>query len=145
MVEFIDGSVISQMGPPDMRGPIHHALCYPNRIASDLTGFDPILFSTLTFEEPDSVRFPALELGFRCVREGGNAGAVLNAADEVAVAAFLSGELPFHELVPLVTAVLDRRHEWQGETLDELLRADQGARTAAMEEIARRTPTGASD
>jgi 1-deoxy-D-xylulose-5-phosphate reductoisomerase len=145
MVEFVDGSVISQMGPPDMRGPIHHALCSPERMPSSLTGFDPVLFSTLTFEEPDAQRFPALELGFRCVREGGNAGAVLNAADEVAVAAFLSGELPFHEIVPIVTAVLDRRLEWPGETLDDLLGADSSARAAAREEIERRVPTGASE
>jgi 1-deoxy-D-xylulose-5-phosphate reductoisomerase len=145
MVEFVDGSVISQMGPPDMRGPIHHALFYPDRIASDLEGFVPDLFQTLTFEQPDPERFPALELGYRCVREGGNAGAVLNAADEVAVAAFLDGQLSFHELVPVVSAVLDRRHEWPGSTLAELLEADQGARLAAKEEIMRRVPTRASD
>ncbi len=145
MVEFVDGSVISQMGPPDMRGPIHHALSYPVRMTSNLIGFDPILFSSLTFEEPDPVRFPALELGFRCVREGGNAGAVLNAADEVAVASFLEGELPFHELVPTVSAVLDRRLEWPGKTLEDLLAADHFARIAAREEIARRKSTGASD
>ncbi|MDG1499789.1 MAG: 1-deoxy-D-xylulose-5-phosphate reductoisomerase [Planctomycetota bacterium] len=145
MVEYVDGSVISQLGPPDMRGPIHHALFYPDRIASDLKGYVPELFQNLTFEEPDPERFPALELGYRCVREGGNAGAVLNAADEVAVAAFLDGQLPFHELVPVVSAVLDRRHEWPGSTLAELLEADRGARKAAKEEIMRLVPTGATD
>ena len=93
MVEFIDGSVMAQMGPPDMRGPIHYALHHPDRAPSGLRGFSIEQFQRLTFEAPDPGRFPALELGYRCLEEGSDSGSVLNAADEVAVAAFLNLEI----------------------------------------------------
>lgn len=131
MVEFQDGAVIAQLSPPDMRGPIHHALSWPERAENDLVGFDPIAFSHLTFEAPDAERFPALALGYRCVREGGSAGAVLNAADEVAVEAFLAGRLPFPAIVPLVERVLDEHPRWPGGSLDLLLTADHAARELA--------------
>jgi len=136
MVEFVDGSMLAELGPPDMRLPIHHALSWPERQPTNLPGFDPVLFANLTFEEPDLERFPALALGYRCVREGGNAGAVLNAADEIAVAAFLAGELPFDRIVPLVTAVLDRRREWPESSIEDLLAADAAARIATAELVA---------
>jgi 1-deoxy-D-xylulose-5-phosphate reductoisomerase len=136
MVEFIDGSMLAELGPPDMRLPIHHALSWPERSASSLQGFDAALFSSLTFEEPDLQRFPALALGYRCVREGGNSGAVLNAADEVAVEAFLTGELAFDRIVPTVSAILDQRLAWPEATLAELLEADRCARAATRTLIA---------
>lgn len=143
LVEFHDGSVLAEMSPPDMRGPIHHALEWPERAPNDLPGFDPVAFAQLTFEEPDVERFPALELGYRCVREGGNAGAVLNAADEVATAAFLAGELAFTEIVPLVAAALDARAEWPSGDMDAHLAADQAARAFTRQRI-RALPTSAS-
>jgi len=136
MVEFVDGSMLAELGPPDMRLPIHHALSWPDRVPTNLTAFDPVLFSKLTFEEPDLERFGALGLGYRCVREGGNAGAVLNAADEVAVSAFLDGGLPFDRIVPTVAAVLDRRREWPEGTIDDMLTSDLAAREAARAVIA---------
>jgi len=134
LVEFVDGSVIAQMGPPDMRGPIHYALHHPDRAPSDLRGFDLSRFKSLTFEAPDPVRFPALELGFRCVEEGADAGSVLNAADEVAVEAFLQGEIGFPDIARINRRVLDRRPGLCGSVAD-LLRADRLARTCAREEV----------
>jgi len=136
MVEFVDGSVIAQLGPPDMRGPIHYALHHPDRAPAPLVGFDLARFSQLTFEAPDHARFPALALGFRCVEEGGDAGAVLNAADEVAVAAFLAGEVGFTDIARINAALLDRRPGYAG-SVEELLRADQAARRLARDEVRR--------
>lgn len=135
LVEFVDGSVMAQMGPPDMRGPIHYALHHPERVENTLTGFDFTAFAKLSFEAPDRTRFPALELGWRCIEEGGDAGAVLNAADEIAVEAFLAGRIPFPEIARLDARVLDRR-TGRGETIEDLLRSDERAREMARSEIA---------
>ena len=134
MVEFVDGSVIAQMGPPDMRGPIHYALNHPDRARSSLRGFDLDLFRTLTFEAPDPARFPALELGYRCLEEGSDSGSVLNAADEVAVEAFLNLEIALHDIPRINRLVLDRRPGLDG-TVEDLLRADTLARSWAREEV----------
>ena len=109
MVEFVDGSVIAQMGPPDMRGPIHFALHHPERRPAPLVGFDFQAFSNLTFEAPDLERFPTLELGFRCVDEGSDAGSVLNASDEIAVEAFLKSRIRFDDISRINRRVLDQR------------------------------------
>jgi len=135
MVEFVDGSVIAQMGPPDMRGPIHYALHHPDRVTSSLTGFDFDAFRQLSFQEPDLERFPALELGFRCVEEGCDSGSVLNAADEEAVAAFLDTRIQFTDINQVNAAVLSRR-PGLSESLDDLLEADRVARGLAQVEIA---------
>jgi 1-deoxy-D-xylulose-5-phosphate reductoisomerase len=134
LVEFVDGSVMAQMGPPDMRGPIHYALHHPDRAPADLRGFDLELFRELTFEAPDPARFPALELGYRCVREGGDAGCVLNAADEVAVAAFLDRRIPFQDIVRVDRTCLERRPHLDG-SVELLLEADARARALAAAEI----------
>ena len=134
MVEFVDGSVIAQMGPPDMRGPIHFALHWPDRAPTDLRGFDATLFRQLTFEAVDQERFPALELGFRCVAEGSDAGCVLNAADEVAVQAFLEGRIAFQGIVRINRSVLERRPGLD-QDVDALLQADAQARALARAEI----------
>lgn len=134
MVEFVDGSVIAQMGPPDMRGPIHYALHDPDRAPADLRGFDLSLFSELTFEEPDLVRFPALGLGFRCVEEGSDAGSVLNAADEVAVASFLDQRIPFQDIPRINASALDCRRGL-ADSLEDLLEADARARRVAADEV----------
>jgi 1-deoxy-D-xylulose-5-phosphate reductoisomerase len=134
LVEFVDGSVIAQMGPPDMRGPIHYALNHPDRAPSNLRGFDLDLFHSLTFEAPDPARFPALELGFRCIEEGSDSGSVLNAADEVAVEAFLNLEIALHDIPRINRRVLDRRPGLD-ESVEDLLRADLLARGWAHEEV----------
>jgi len=142
MVEFVDGSVIAQMGPPDMRGPIHYALHHPDRAPSSLEGFTIDQFSSLTFEEPDLERFPSLGLGFRCVEEGGDAGCVLNAADEVSVAAFLEERIQFLDIPRINASVLDRR-PGRSSTLAELLEADTFARELACDEVAQLVKTTA--
>jgi len=135
LVEFVDGSVIAQMGPPDMRGPIHHALHHPDRAPARLSGFDFAAFRQLTFEEPDFERFPALALGYACIEGGSDCGAVVNAADEVAVEAFLREEIRFEDIVRLNQRVLARRPGLDA-SIDELLRADTVSRAMAQDEIA---------
>jgi 1-deoxy-D-xylulose-5-phosphate reductoisomerase len=136
MVEFVDGSVLAQMGAPDMRAPIQFALDWPERKPSRLSGFDLARFRELTFEAVDRERFPSLELGYRCVREGGDAGAALNAADEEAVHAFRSGRIGFQDIARINRSVLERRPHLAG-SVDALLQADQRARELARAEIAR--------
>ncbi|MFT7486191.1 MAG: 1-deoxy-D-xylulose-5-phosphate reductoisomerase [Candidatus Paceibacteria bacterium] len=134
MVEFVDGSVIAQLGPPDMRGPIHFALHHPDRGTSRLKGFDIASMGQLTFEEPDLARFPALELGFRCVEEGQDSGSVLNAADEVTVEAFLDHRIHLTDIPRINAAALDARPGLYG-TLDELMDADARGRALAETKI----------
>jgi 1-deoxy-D-xylulose-5-phosphate reductoisomerase len=134
LVEFVDGSVLAQLGPPDMRHPIHYALHWPERAPAELQGFDLALFRELTFEEADPERYPALELGYRCVRMGADAGAALNAADEVAVGAFLERRIGFGEILPIDEAVLASRTGSAG-SIEALLAADARARLRASAEI----------
>ncbi|MCZ6597899.1 MAG: 1-deoxy-D-xylulose-5-phosphate reductoisomerase, partial [Planctomycetota bacterium] len=116
------------------RGPIHSPLHHPYWAPTDLGGFDPVLLRELTFAEPELARGDALELGYRCVEEGGDTGAVLNAADEVAVAAFLAGRIPFQEIHRINRRVLERRPGLD-QGIAELLEADRRARVIAGEEI----------
>lgn len=136
MVEFLDGSVIAQMGPPDMRGPLHYCLFHPDRAPATLRGFDLGLFSKLTFEAVDPARFPALELGFDCARRGGDSGAVLNAADEVVVEAFLRGRARFGDICPVVSGVVARR-AGPDHGVEAAARADADARRLAGEALDR--------
>lgn len=135
LVEFVDGSVLAQMGPPDMRGPLHYCLNYPERAPSTLRGFDLTLFRQLSFEPVDPRRFPALELGFESLRQGGDSGAVLNAADEVTVAAFLDGRIAFPDITSINRQVLAQRPGRAG-SIERLLEADQSARELARRAIA---------
>ena len=131
LVEFVDGSVVAQMGPPDMRGPVRYALGWPERLASDDHQFDVSTYARLEFEAPDHETFPALGLGFDAARRGGTAGAALNAADEAAVARFLAGELPFLEITRVVADVL-ARHPFVAEpTLADIQSVDAWARQEA--------------
>ena len=141
MIEFVDGSVMAQLGPPDMRGPIHFALHHPDRGQSNLEGFSFDLFKSLTFEAPDLERFPALELGFRCVDEGGATGAILNAADEVAVQAFLDGAISLPEIPTIAMSALDAGQHHSGATLKSLRDADAFARQHAAEAVLALTGT----
>jgi 1-deoxy-D-xylulose-5-phosphate reductoisomerase len=139
LVEFVDGSVVAQLGPPDMRMPIQYALTYPERREAAWPRLDLARLGRLHFEAPDMERFPALRLGFEVVERGGSLGAALAGADEVAVEAFLAGQLRFADIVPTVERVL-KAHRWIGEpSLDEVLSADNWAREEATRCITQST------
>jgi len=131
MVDYADGSVIAQLGNPDMRTPIAHALSFPERIESGVVSLDLCRIGKLTFEEPDLHRFPCLKLAFDSLRAGGNAPATLNAANEIAVEAFLSGRLRFDQIAQLVESVLATTPVARLVDLDAVRSADQQARLAA--------------
>jgi 1-deoxy-D-xylulose-5-phosphate reductoisomerase len=135
MVEYIDGSVVAQLGNPDMRTPIAHALGYPDRIEAGVASLDLFEIARLTFERPDFDRFPCLALAYAALKEGGAAAAVLNAANEEAVAAFLRGALPFTRIADVIRASLERAHGLSVETLEAVLATDQRARVIARNEI----------
>lgn len=132
MVEFRDGSVIAQLSRPDMRLPILFALAYPERPHYEAARFNVRDFAKLTFADPDPERYPAIELGYRAARAGGTAGAVLNAADEVAVTDFLAGRIPFPQITQRVADALGRElartSRPAAPTLDDILAADRRAR-----------------
>jgi 1-deoxy-D-xylulose-5-phosphate reductoisomerase len=138
MVEYVDGSVIAQLGNPDMRTPIAHALAYPERIEAGVKRLDLAEVARLTFERPDPRRFPALDLAYAALRQGGTAPAVLNAANEVGVAAFLDGELPFTGIAPVIAQTLERVDQRRADSLETILAADGEARSVALEQVARR-------
>jgi 1-deoxy-D-xylulose-5-phosphate reductoisomerase len=132
MVEYVDGSVIAQMGIPDMQIPIAYALAYPERIKTGLPPLDLLEVGPLTFMEPSRDQFPALELAYEALKIGGSMPAVLNGANEEAVGAFLRGEIRFTRIVDVVEEVMDRHCE--GDERDDLggiLEADRKARVAA--------------
>ncbi len=133
MVEFIDGSFKAQLGITDMRHPIQYALSWPERWESDLPPFDPIEAGPLEFEAPDTQRFRCLELAFRALEAGGAAPAVLNAANEVAVRAFLEERAAFMEIPAVIAETLDRHAGDGAADLKELLAADGRARRTAEE------------
>ena len=137
MVEFQDGSVVSQLGPPDMRLPIQLALSYPRRWDGPATRFDLTKAFQLDFAPADEVRFPALRLGHEVARQGGTTGAVLNAANEAAVALFLDRQLGFTDIVPACQAILKHHNYDPTPTLEELVKLDRWAR----EEVSRWTCT----
>ncbi|MFO7955552.1 MAG: 1-deoxy-D-xylulose-5-phosphate reductoisomerase [Candidatus Brocadiia bacterium] len=131
IVELVDGSSLAHMGVPDMRIPIHYALSYPKRAAGGAGRLDLTEAGRLEFFAPDPEQFPALELGFRVARTGGTSGAVLNAADEAAVAAFMDGRISFTQIVPVVRQVLDRHEVRRAPTLEAAMDADRWAREEA--------------
>ena len=128
LVEFVDGSTIAQLGPPDMKLPIQYALTWPERRPGPSPRLDWTESLRLEFEPPDPERFPAIELGHEVARAGGTAGAVLNAANEAAVAGFLAGELGFLEIVPACRSVLEQHHFEPHPTLEQLFAVDRWAR-----------------
>jgi 1-deoxy-D-xylulose-5-phosphate reductoisomerase len=135
MVQYVDGSVLAQMGNPDMRTPIAHALAYPLRIEAGVAPLDLFKVATLDFVAPDFERFPCLALAYQALRTGGTAPAVLNAANEVAVDAFLNRQISFLEIPRLITDVLATQISVAANTLDDVLLADAQARIAAHEWI----------
>jgi 1-deoxy-D-xylulose-5-phosphate reductoisomerase len=137
MVEYVDGSVIAQMSNPDMRVPIAHALAYPERIASGARPLDLTAMKDLSFERPDGQRFPCLQLAYAALRAGGTAPAVLNAANEIAVEAFLDGRLPFTAIPRVIEETLDSMRTAPASDLGAVLEADAEARISAGKRIER--------
>lgn len=132
MVEYVDGSILAQLGNPDMRTPIAHALAWPERIISGVASLDIIQTARLDFEAPDLERFPCLKLAMDAARIGASGPAVLNAANEVAVEAFLAGELEFTGIARVVGEVLERVEPAEPESLDVVQACDRAARQAAL-------------
>ncbi|MBC7803771.1 MAG: 1-deoxy-D-xylulose-5-phosphate reductoisomerase [Candidatus Parcubacteria bacterium] len=137
LVEFEDGSVIAQLSNPDMRVPIAHALAFPDRIASGATPLDLAAIGQLSFERPDEKRFPCLGLAYAALRAGGTAPAVLNAANEIAVAAFLEGKLRYTAIPQVIEQALERTAVGRADSLEGVLEADRAARRAALDCVAR--------
>ncbi len=131
MVAYADGSVLAQLGNPDMRTPIAHALAYPERIDSGVDAIDLARIGQLEFRQPDRVRFPCLQLAFDALQAGGSAPAVLNAANEVAVQAFLDKQISFSRISTLIAETLSRVPAASVDTLESLLAQDSKARDQA--------------
>jgi 1-deoxy-D-xylulose-5-phosphate reductoisomerase len=133
MVAYVDGSVLAQLGAPDMRTPIAYTLAWPRRIQTPAERLDLAKIGSLTFETPDETRFPALRLAREALRTGGAAAVILNAANEVAVAAFLAGRIGFPEIVAIVEEALTRLPNGAIVSLEDVMAADQRARHLALE------------
>jgi 1-deoxy-D-xylulose-5-phosphate reductoisomerase len=136
MVEFVDGSVLAQLGPTDMRMPIQYALTYPARVPAKDIALDWSKLKRLDFEKPSTRRFPCLRLAREAMKRGGALPAALNAADEIAVAAFLEGQLPFLGISEVIERVLLRTAKVRLNSIDDVLAADVEARRQAREEVA---------
>ena len=130
-VAFQDGAVIAQLGTPDMRLPILYAMAYPQRLPAGGAKLDLTQLSQLTFEKPDEVRFPSLRLGRECLKAGGGACCVLNGANEVAVEAFLGGQITFGAIFKVVEETLDKVGAMPADSLEAVYRADEAARRTA--------------
>jgi 1-deoxy-D-xylulose-5-phosphate reductoisomerase len=131
MVSYADGSVLAQLGNPDMRTPIAHALAYPERIDSGVEPIDLARIGQLNFRSPDYLQFPCLKLAFDALHAGGSAAALMNAANEVAVEAFLNRQIGFRKIDQLIAKVMDKLPSVRVKNLDELLEQDQLARELA--------------
>ncbi|HCC32422.1 MAG TPA: 1-deoxy-D-xylulose-5-phosphate reductoisomerase [Clostridiales bacterium] len=132
MVELVDGSILAQLSPPDMRLPIQFALTYPRRVPAPWPRYDPVAVGPLTFERPDLNAFRCLHLAYEAAKMKGTASAVLNAANEVAVQSFLDGRLAFAGIAGLVQACLDELPVLPVSSLDDVLAADAAARRLAV-------------
>ena len=133
LVQYVDGSVLAQLGNPDMRTPIAYALAYPERIDAGVVPLDLFKVATLNFEAPDFARFPCLALAYQALRAGGSAAAVMNAANEVAVAAFLDKRISFLAIPRLIEDVLTALPVEEIDDMQDVLRADAAARMLAQE------------
>jgi 1-deoxy-D-xylulose-5-phosphate reductoisomerase len=128
MVEFVDGSVVAQLSPPDMKLPIQYALTYPDRVEGPSPRLDLTRPLALNFEPPDRETFPCLDLGYEAMRLGGTSGAALNAANEAAVARFLEGTIGFLDISRACRAVLEHHPYDPHPTLDQLWKVDAWSR-----------------
>ncbi|MCB9557154.1 MAG: 1-deoxy-D-xylulose-5-phosphate reductoisomerase [Deltaproteobacteria bacterium] len=136
LVGFRDGALLAQLSAPDMRLPIAYALAHPRRLPLDDSPIDLAALGALSFAAPDLQRFPGLALGHRVLADGGTAGAVLNAANEVAVERFLAGELPYRKIVALIERALDAHRVVPATDLDTILAADSWARAFVRSQLA---------
>jgi 1-deoxy-D-xylulose-5-phosphate reductoisomerase len=139
MVEYIDGSVLAQLGNPDMRTPIAYALGHPERIESGVGTLDLFKIARLDFEAPDTGRFPCLRLAYEALRRGGTAPAILNAANEIAVQAFLDRKIGFMDIPRLIEATLDMVPVHEAAQLERLIATDEEARRAAQAWVGQRS------
>ncbi|MEQ1589727.1 MAG: 1-deoxy-D-xylulose-5-phosphate reductoisomerase [Gallionella sp.] len=137
LVEYVDGSVIAQLGNPDMRTPIAYGLAYPERIDSGVASLDLFKVATMNFTAPDFERFPCLALAYQALRAAGTAPAMLNAANEIAVEAFLNGQIAFLDIPKLIADVLAEMNIVAVRELEDVLEADAQARAAARTWVAR--------
>jgi len=135
LVQFRDGSTLAQLGNPDMRTPIAHALGWPQRLDSGVEALDLLAVGRLDFGAPDLVRFPCLRLALEAARSGGAAPIVLNAANEVAVQAFLAAEVPFTAISGIIEDVLAQSSVQSSDDLEQILSVDHEARRTATETI----------
>ncbi len=135
MVKFIDGSVIAQMSVPDMKGPIGYALSYPGRLGDILPPLNLAEIRELTFEEPDINKYPALALTYDALKAGGTMPCVLNAANEIAVEAFLEGDITFTGITGVVSGTMAEHRVLRGETIEEVVTVSEWARQKAKEII----------
>ena len=135
LVEYVDGSMIAQLSNPDMRVPIAHALGFPERIESGARSLDLAALKSLSFERPDEARFPCLPLAYAALRAGGTAAAVLNAANEIAVEAFLAARLPFTAIARVIADTLSALPAQPAAGLGEVLEADDRARRFAASRV----------
>ena len=135
MVEYVDGSVLAQLGPPDMRTPIAHCLAWPDRMETPMAPLDLVAIGRLDFQAPDPVRFPAIRLAREALDAGGARPAILNAANEIAVAAFLRGQIGFLEIAAIVSDTLQCYDPPAPDTLQAVLMVDAEARRIAGERV----------
>ena len=131
MVEYVDGCVIAQLGTPDMKAPIAYALSYPERIATGVKPLDLTDFSGLTFFKPDMEKFRCLALAYRAIRDGESMPAVMNAANEIAVEAFLNGTIGFLQIAEVIERTMDAHPAHDLKSIDEVLQADRWGRDTA--------------
>ncbi len=141
LVQYVDGSVLAQLGNPDMRTPIAYALAYPERMDAGVAPLDLFKVARLDFVAPDFERFPCLALAYQALRAGGTAPAAMNAANEVAVAAFLEGQIPFLTIPRLIEEVLAAMPAQPVKALEDVLEADRAAREAAVAAMRRMEAT----
>ena len=135
MVAYNDGSVLAQMGNPDMRTPIANALAWPQRIISGVEPLDLIAVSQLNFAEADENRFPCLRLARQAIQQGGTSMAILNAANEVAVQAFLQSQIAFTQIAELIEQTMNNVKSHQSDSLQQILQDDQAARDFSNHQI----------
>ncbi len=136
MVEFVDTSIMAQLGIPDMRVPIAYAMSYPDRLEADLPSLDFAKLARLDFEAPDYVKFPCLKLAFRALETGHTMPAILNAANEIAVQGFLDEKIPFKEISELIKATMDNHESQPVNNIEDVLKADRWAREEATKLLA---------
>ncbi len=132
LVEFVDGSILAHLGTPDMRLPIQYALTYPERLPTSLKRLDLTKIKELTFQKPDTKKFPCLKLAYEAARIGGTAPAVLSASNEIAVSLFLKKKIGFMEIPQMIKKVLNKHKPIKSPTLNEILKADVWAREEAL-------------